>query len=252
VRSLGSHVRRTTLIAIAVLAMTAQSAPAAVSGTPTEQEVAAALKELKADPNLATQKTVRTLHWSDSQRKPPKRSSDGWFGWLFELVRWIATGGRVLVWLAVGAFVALLVLLIVKLVRTVQPGAGQRRIDAPTHVRDLDIRPESLPDDIGSAALSLWRDGDHRGALSLLYRGLLSRLVHVHDLPIRDASTEGDCIELAHRHLAQPTGHFVARLVRMWQLSVYGAHEPDIAEVEAVCRNFDAALSAPASTSGTT
>ena len=42
---------------------------------------------------------------------------------------------------------------------------------APSHVRDLDIRPESLPDDVGAAALALWQRGEQRAALALLYRG---------------------------------------------------------------------------------
>ena len=48
---------------------------------------------------------------------------------------------------------------------------------APTHVRDLDIRPETLPADIGAAARQLWERGEQRAALALLYRGMLSRLV---------------------------------------------------------------------------
>ena len=76
---------------------------------------------------------------------------------------------------------------------------GDDAFVAPTHVRDLDIRPESLPDDIGAAARALWDRGEHRAALALLYRGLLSRLAHVHRLPIRDSSTEGDCLALAAR-----------------------------------------------------
>ena len=48
---------------------------------------------------------------------------------------------------------------------------------------------------------ALWDRGDHRAALALLYRGLLSRLVHVHRVPIRDSSTEGDCLALAARCL---------------------------------------------------
>src|SRR4029079_6929748 len=74
---------------------------------------------------------------------------------------------------------------------------------APTHVRDLDIRPESPTDDIGAAARQLWDRGEQRAALALLYRGMLSRLAHVHRVPIRDSSTEGDCVELASAQLPE-------------------------------------------------
>src|SRR6185295_7845985 len=95
----------------------------------------------------------------------------------------------------------------------------------PTHVRDLDIRPETLPPDIGAAARALWDAGDRRAALALLYRGLLSRLIHVHRLPIRDSSTEGDCLELAARHLTDTRRQYAAALIRAWQRFVYGGEE---------------------------
>ena len=59
--------------------------------------------------------------------------------------------------------------------------------------------------DIGAAARVLWDRGDHRAALALLYRGMLSRLAHVHRIPIRDSSTEGDCLALAASHLTART-----------------------------------------------
>ncbi|HEU4486107.1 MAG TPA: DUF4129 domain-containing protein, partial [Povalibacter sp.] len=149
------------------------------------------------------------------------------------------------VWLAVAALAAVLVLAIVRLVRSIGPRNPVPKFEAPTHVRDLDIRPESLPDDIGAAALGLWNDGQHRGALSLLYRGLLSRLVHVHRLPIRESTTEGDCIDLAASLSAQRSD-YVVRLIRIWQLAVYGGHEPVSEEIQALCSHFDAALTATA------
>ena len=44
--------------------------------------------------------------------------------------------------------------------------------------------------------------------------GLLSRLVHVHGVPIRASSTEGDCLALARPRLAEPSARYAARLVR--------------------------------------
>jgi hypothetical protein len=105
-------------------------------------------------------------------------------------------------------------------------------------VRELDIRPESLPDDVGAAAAALWKRGEHRAALSLLYRGALSRLVHDHAVPIRAATTEGECLELARRALDADRGEFFTRLVRAWQLAVYGARLPEDADALALCRDF--------------
>jgi len=117
-----------------------------------------------------------------------------------------------------------------------------RAATPPSHVRDLDIRHESLPADIGAAARTLWERGQARGALSLLYRGALSRLVHLHAVPIRASSTEEECVRLAARTLDRPDSDFLARLVQAWELTVYGSRLPDGAEVLALCAGFDAHL----------
>jgi len=109
-------------------------------------------------------------------------------------------------------------------------------------VQDLDIRPESLPDNIGAAAQTLWDSGDHRGALSLLYRGLLSRLVHVHNIPIRDSSTEGDTLRLTATRLGEDKRNYVTRLVRIWQHAVYGGQPPEEGSLYDLCDEFSPAL----------
>ena len=109
-------------------------------------------------------------------------------------------------------------------------------------MRELDIRPESLPDDIGAAALALWQQEQGRAALSLLYRGALSRLVHGHGVPVRAASTEGECVQLAARHVAPSASAFFGRLVGLWLGTVYGAHAPDAAVVLALCADFESQL----------
>ena len=112
----------------------------------------------------------------------------------------------------------------------------------PTHVRNLDIRPESLPPNVGAAAKKLWERGDHRAALSLLYRGLLSRLTHVHRVPILDSSTEGDCLSLLPGRVAPKTGDYATRLVDAWRGFVYGGAEAETPAVHALCDGFSAAL----------
>jgi hypothetical protein len=112
----------------------------------------------------------------------------------------------------------------------------------PTHVRDLDIRPESLPAEIGAAARALWDRGEHRAALALLYRGMLSRLAHVHRVPIRDSSTEGDCLSMVASHLTQRKREYMVLLVRVWQRFVYGGEDVEPSTVYALCHDFAPAL----------
>jgi hypothetical protein len=123
-----------------------------------------------------------------------------------------------------------------------------RRFVAPTHVQDLDIRPESLPPDIGAAARDLWDRGEQRAALALLYRGMLSRLAHVHEVPIRDSSTEGDCLALAARTLDASRVAYATQLVRTWQRAIYGGLTIETAEVWDLCAEFAAHLDGPTRT----
>jgi hypothetical protein len=113
---------------------------------------------------------------------------------------------------------------------------------APTHVRDLDIRPETLPPDIGAAARKLWDGGDHRASLALLYRGMLSRLAHVHGVPIRDSSTEGDCLALAVNRLPADKCVYLSRLVRAWQRLGYGREPVQASTAFALCEEFGSVL----------
>ena len=71
---------------------------------------------------------------------------------------------------------------------------------------------------------------------------LLDEQLHEHELPVRASSTEGECSALAARHLDAGRAAFVARLVGLWQLAVYGAHLPESSAVLAVCEQFDAQL----------
>ena len=212
----------------------------------TPQQVQSAAEAVQADPLLGATTTVRRLRWKlddpDPQptRKPPSAL------WMLELARWLAESARVLMWLLGAAAVGVLLVFVRRWVKLHADDAQGRALVLPSHVRDLDIRPESLPDDIGPAARALWLRGEQRAALSLLYRGALSRLVHGHAVPIRGASTEGECVRIAARTLPEHSNVFFERLVSAWQMAVYGAHTPETAGVLALCDEFDVQLPATA------
>jgi hypothetical protein len=223
--------------------------PAAAAGAEplSRQQVQSAADRVRADPNLPGSKSEKTLHLKDRDKKPEekKKDRDG-FGWLKDFVTKVSEGARLLVW-GLGALA--LAWLVIRIRRWVQVRAGggrHRMAPLPSHIGSLDIRPESLPDDVGSAVASLWQRGQRRPALSLLYRGALSRLVHLHAVPIRNASTEGECVALSKGRLAPPSLDFFARLVAAWQLAAYGDRLPPTAGVLALCAEFDAQLGAPA------
>ncbi len=215
-----------------------QNSETAITGA----DIDNAASKVKEDPNLAQERQIKTLRWrGDSQEAKAKRQPS-WLKWIGDFFGFLAQTSRVIVWLAIAVAVALLVVAIVKIVRNIAPSSRATPFNAPTHVRDLDIRPESLPDDIGAAALALWERSEHRAALALLYRGVLSRLVHGHEIPIRHSSTEGDCLLLAMQRLQGERGVYVARVIGVWQRAVYGAQHPQSADVQIICAGFGAAL----------
>jgi Domain of unknown function (DUF4129) len=204
-------------------------------------EIARAMETVKADPNLATERTVKMLRWQASTAAKRSRMP-AWLTWIAGLFLMLDQSARILVWCAATGLAGLLVVFILRLARAYGVSHREEQFVAPTHVRDLDIRPESLPEDIGASARVLWDRGEHRTSLALLYRGMLSRLAHVHRIPIRDSSTEGDCVSLAAAYVIHERREYVSRLVRVWQRSVYG-HEPvGAATVYALCDGFALAL----------
>jgi hypothetical protein len=223
-------------------AATASAALETAQQKPDRAEIARAINIVKSDPNLATERTIRTLRWVNKADPPPPTSNS--LEWLFQLMTWFAQFARTLVWVAVALLAALIVIFVLRLIRERIPATRRTRKVTPTHVQDLDIRPESLPDNIGAATRTLWDNGDHRAALSLLYRGLLSRLVHVHSVPIRDSSTEGDTLQLTATRLTDTKRKYVTQLIRVWQHAVYGGLQPETATLYLLCDEFAPELDA--------
>jgi hypothetical protein len=235
---------RAAAIAALAAAMSAHVANANANATSGSRpldaaRVEAAASAVRADPDLGGVKKESTWHFRDSAKPdPPARP----LPWLAALARWLAESGRVLVWLLVAIAVAVVVVTARRWLVVHGDSIGTRGARLPSHVRELDIRPESLPADIGAAVRELWLAGERRAALSLLYRGALSRLVHSYEVAIDAASTEGDCVRLARAVLAPPRGDFVTTLVDAWQLAVYGGRPLATEHVLRLCADFDRLL----------
>jgi hypothetical protein len=242
-----------TWLAIAVLAcyagvIAAFSWPSTAAAAPDEEEILDALEQVRADPNISPETTMRTLKWLGDDEEPKPREPVQWLRGLFE---WIAGASRLVLWIGIIVVLGLLGLFLMRVFGGIQRRTVTRApSDAPTHVQELDIRPESLPDKIGGAAQELWQRGDHRAALALLYRGLLSRLVHAHGVPIRESTTEADCLRLAVPRLHSEIAQYTSTLVRVWQHAVYGAREPAADEVRNLCVLFDRNFPLTAAPSG--
>jgi Domain of unknown function (DUF4129) len=220
------------------------AAAAEAPSSPRWAEVEAARERIRQDPALAGKVTRTVWRWQSGPEegdanKPGHPASAG----LRSVLTFIAEGLRIFVWVA-GALAILFVLLHLRAWWGTRADAGLASAPdrLPTHVKDLDIRPESLPDDVGAAAWQLWAGGGHRSALSLLYRGALSRLVHGHGVAVLASHTEGECLAACRTQADRACSRYFEQLVRAWQMAVYADHPPAEATVRVLCETFDAQL----------
>ncbi|EJM58107.1 DUF4129 domain-containing protein [Pseudomonas sp. GM48] len=107
----------------------------------------------------------------------------------------------------------------------------------PQQAFGLDLKPESLPADIASSAESLWQTHP-REALGLLYRGLLSRLVHDFNITLKAADTEGQVLRRVEL-LQQPALlAYSTNLTGHWQNMAYGHRLPPDQVQQQLCNGW--------------
>ena len=202
----------------------------------TPAQVEQARDQLRADPNLQDTQT---------QRRMALKNPDA-LNWLLKISEILSEAGRLVVW-GLGGLLVLVVAMGLRrwLQMHAKGGPKEKLVARPTHVHEMDIRPESLPEQVGSEAWALWQRGERHAALSLLYRATLSRLVHVHAVPITSASTEGECIQLARADLTIGPLPLVEQIIDAWRLAVYGSRTLDAVVVQALCQRFDTELTLP-------
>jgi hypothetical protein len=114
-----------------------------------------------------------------------------------------------------------------------------------TEVGGLDIREESLPDDVAGAVRALWQQGQQRAALALLYRATLSRLVSRQSLRLHHGATEGECLAQARSANAAGTLDNASlaladQATTLWLNAAYGARWPATDTVAALCTRWQA------------
>lgn len=174
-------------------------------------------------------KEVRVPEWlkRDAPRRNRQRLDLAWLG---ELLAPFVKGAAVAALFAAVAWV--LWHFRARLAGLLQPRRKAVPLDT---LFGLDIRPESLPDDVGAAAWRLWLAGEARAALALLYRGALASLVHAHGVALHAGSTEGDALRLADAALPAPGADFFARLTGAWLRLAYRHEAPEAEAARALC-----------------
>jgi hypothetical protein len=105
--------------------------------------------------------------------------------------------------------------------------ATQQRRQKPEILFGLDLRPESLPEDVTGSCLKLMNSGQKREAMSLLYRCTLSRLINDHNLEISSSYTEKECCNEVQSSRSRAEAVFFDSLTSLWIVTAYGHRDPE-------------------------
>ena len=203
----------------------------------TSQASRDSIKAILDQPPFKNKETVTRYRFGED--KPSAETSDDgkapeWLKALFKLLdnqRFgaLATLIEVLLW---GAVIGAIGVLIWRYREWLQAFVSRRPAlkgkvarPLPQQAFGLDLNRETLPQDIAASAESLWQSNP-REALGLLYRALLSHLLHDYNMALKPADTEGQVLERVEQ-LQQPALlAFSKNLTGHWQNMAYGHRLP--------------------------
>lgn len=214
------------------------AAPAPKAASPAKQAIQAVLE----DPVFGHE--VSDWEW----RRRPERRYDELPGHSFgannhlddfleSLAEWIALSLRALAYLAAALVVGALAVQLYRHRRAwLAPPQPPRNV--PHSLFGLDLRPESLPEDIAAAAARLLAEGAGVQALSLLYRGALAALLHTARIDFQASDTEGDCRERVRGRIDHAAEAYFAELVDAWSLCAYAHRLPPAERLRELCQRW--------------
>jgi hypothetical protein len=177
---------------------------------------------------------INFIEWLEKNVKFGDESNDGNF--LLTAAAWLKV---LLVALAVLLFVYLFYRFRGPLHRLKRSGKTE---STPDVLFGLDVRPESLPDDIPAQVMAFWRDNRHRDALGLLYRASLSGLIEQHALAFKSSHTEAECAALVKARGIESLSRYFAGLTRVWCHLAYGHELPAIEAIEELCEGWSSEM----------
>lgn len=219
------------------LAAPPAGAQGATPPRPAHLSPAQAIKEVLERPEFDQyrERTVLEYLGRKEERSKPKPRGDS-LDWAI-VIDAIAQILRILVWAALGVAIVFVAYYLARQFGLLRKAARSDYIP-PQTLFGLDVRPESLPEDLAAEAAALARAGELLKALSLLYRGALATLLHRDGVELVSGDTEDDCLRKSRPHLAAPREAYFARLLGAWQRLAYARRRVPAEEVESLCADW--------------
>ena len=217
----------------------------------TSQASRDSIKAILDNPPFKNKQTITRYRFGDEQEGPGNADDDPTPAWLKALLKLldaqrfgaVATLIEALLW---GSVIGAAGLLIWRYRDWLQAFVSRRPLAnrklpkaLPSQAFGLDLGRETLPADIAASAEQLWQT-QPREALGLLYRALLSHLLHDFDLALKPADTEGQVLQRIEQ-LNQPAlAAFSKNLTGHWQNMAYGHRVPPASVQQQLCDGWRA------------
>ena len=194
------------------------------------------INEVLANEDFGKKETVKT--WKFNGKFDPEDTERTPLNLNFMLA--FAQFGEYLLWI----FVAVIIIVVLYnlprwKIALKKPSLRKPRNEPPLEALfGLDIREESLPQNIAEEAWRLFQAKQIRPSLSLLYRGSLAVLVNRHGVALKDSNTEGECAAQVSQSQPDTVAGYFNELTQAWVRLAYG-HEPPTEEtVQALCSSW--------------
>ncbi len=203
---------------------------------PRDTEARRIARELFADPVFGDSREV--TRWRLRERDEDDDSTPLDLPWLETVVEAIAKLIQFIGWLGIAAIVIAIVVVIARWYARGERSRAPPRAP-PAELFGLAIAPDSLPADIEAAALAACRDGDARLALSLIYRGALSVLVHGRGIGIAAGAVEADVLRAARGVLTATAAAWFGQVLDQWIAVAWARQAPDLARITALAGEYN-------------
>ncbi|WP_095121336.1 DUF4129 domain-containing protein [Pseudomonas sp. Irchel s3f10] len=227
-------------------------APRLLNQPLTSQASRDSIKALLEQPLFKNKEVVTRYRFGEDPAKPAEAQKPGDAPqWLKTLLGWLdgqhlnvlAKVIEVLLW---GTLIAALGWLVWRYREFLQAFVSRRpRLPSkpkrafPQQAFGLDLNRDTLPDDIAAHAEQLWQS-QPRAALGLLYRGLLSHLLHDFDLSLKPADTELQVLAHVEQLQRPELLAFSRNLTNHWQNMAYGHRVPPASMQQELCDGWRA------------
>ncbi len=231
------------VLLMCIVSLMAISSDPSYANTDVQQRHKLILSESKIKINKVMERrefltTIEVKYWEeDSQRSlkslPLTSDSNSYFNFhlsgMIEVLLWMCFVGGIIA----AVFFARKYIYLHKYSSKSKPSSEKGNV-----LFRLDLRPESLPTDIVSAARKLWFSTCQSEAISLLYRAALVNFISKDKLELLASATERDCLKIIEQHSSSQRSQFFKAIVLSWQNIAYANQALDDKSFNDLCQQW--------------